>query len=54
MSVVQLQPTEGSYLGTVALWRMPDGEIRAQIYYMPAHVIEEDDGEPADRVLPPG
>lgn len=40
-NVVAMQTRAGSYLGTVSLWRMPDGTIRGQLEDMPKHVIED-------------
>lgn len=38
--VTELRSAGGSYLCTVAYYRMPDGTIRASLQDMPAHVIE--------------
>lgn len=38
---------QGSYLATVALYRMPDGNIRAELTDMPDAVIEDRQTIPA-------
>jgi len=42
-NVVPLLVSQGSYLATVALYRMPDGSIRGELTDMPAPVIEGKD-----------
>ena len=41
-AVIPLRVAQGSELATVRLWRMPDGQIRAELLDMPAHVIESE------------